>query len=95
LPVARIPAKAQAQLMEPLEQFGMNLKVLRVKRKLSQEALAAEAGIDRSYVGDLERGERNPSLLLLLRLCRALSCTLLELAEDVEPGDRDEVMERV
>jgi len=69
--------------MEPLEQFGMNLKVLRVKRKLSQELLAAEAGIDRSYVGDLERGERNPSLLLLVRLCQALECTLQELADNV------------
>lgn len=61
----------------------MNLRVLRVKRKLSQEALAADAGLDRSYLGDLERGERNPSLLCLLKLSAALECSLNDLAEDV------------
>ncbi|MDQ3023920.1 MAG: helix-turn-helix transcriptional regulator [bacterium] len=62
----------------------MNVKVLRVKKKLSQEALASEAGLDRSYLGDLERGERNPSLLALLRLSTALECTLNDLAQDVQ-----------
>jgi transcriptional regulator with XRE-family HTH domain len=76
--------------MKPLEQFGMNLRVLRVKRKLSQEALAGDAGIDRSYVGDLERGERNPSLLLLLRLAKALDCTLSDFAADVEASDAED-----
>ena len=62
----------------------MNLKVLRVKAKLSQEALASEAGMDRSYIGDLERGERNPSLISLLQLSMALECSLNDLAAEIQ-----------
>lgn len=70
--------------MQPLEQFGMNLRVLRVKAKLSQEALASEAGMDRSYIGDLERGERNPSLISLLQLSMALKCSINDLAGEIQ-----------
>lgn len=70
--------------MEPKEQFGMNVKVLRVKRKLSQEVLAAEAGIERTYLGGIERGEHNVSLLTMLKLAAALECSVTELLSDVE-----------
>lgn len=68
----------------------MNVRVLRVKRKLSQEALAAEADMDRSYLGDMERGERNPSLIALLKLSMALGCSLNDLVADVSLGVSDE-----
>jgi transcriptional regulator with XRE-family HTH domain len=50
-----------------------NLKRIRLSRRLSQEALAAVADIDRTYVSGLERGVRNPTVDLLDRLAKALS----------------------
>ena len=52
--------------------FGHNLRALREARTLTQEALAARAGLDRSYVGGVERGERNPTLTAISRLAHAL-----------------------
>lgn len=56
-----------------------NLRRLRVQRGLSQEALAAEAEVDRSYVGRLERKLENPTVLLLERLAEVLDVQLTEL----------------
>jgi transcriptional regulator with XRE-family HTH domain len=55
------------------ENFAVNLKNQRVRRKLSQEALAAKAGISVSYQSMLERGQRTPPLDTLEQLARALS----------------------
>ncbi|MBD2840779.1 helix-turn-helix transcriptional regulator [Erythrobacter sp. KMU-140] len=41
---------------------------------MSQEGLANEAGLDRSYVGRIERGEHNLTFASLVRLCRAMRC---------------------
>ena len=54
-----------------------------MKRGLSQEKLAFDAGIDRSYVGGLERQEENPTVDLLDRLAKALSVHISELL--IEP----------
>jgi transcriptional regulator with XRE-family HTH domain len=55
-----------------------NLRRIRVKRGLSQERLAFDAGIDRSYVGGLERQEENPTVDLLDRLAKTLSVHVSE-----------------
>ena len=52
--------------------FGRNVRQLRETLGLSQESLAAAAGLDRSYVGGIERGERNPSLSAIINLALAL-----------------------
>jgi transcriptional regulator with XRE-family HTH domain len=52
--------------------FGCNLRAARAKKKVSQEQLALTAGLDRTYVGGIERGERNPSLFNICRLAGAL-----------------------
>ncbi len=51
---------------------------------MSQEALAGLAGLHRTYVGSLERGERNVSLLNIYRLAKALRCTPAALLDDAE-----------
>ena len=52
--------------------FGQRVRARRVELGLSQEALARLAGLHRTYVGSLERGERNVALINILRLGRAL-----------------------
>lgn len=56
-----------------------NLRRIRVARGLSQEKLAFDAGVDRSYVGGLERREENPTVDLLDRLCATLNVPMAEL----------------
>ena len=55
-----------------------NIRRLRVARELSQEMLAVDAGIDRTYVSRLERGLVNPSVAVLDKLARALSSNIEE-----------------
>jgi transcriptional regulator with XRE-family HTH domain len=64
-----------------------NLRRLRVKRGLSQEALAGDAGIDRTYVSRLERGLENPTIELLEQLADALGATIVELFVVPPPGE--------
>ena len=53
-------------------EFGKNLRRLRLERELSQEDLADRAELHRTYVGGIERGERNVSLENIVRLAVAL-----------------------
>jgi transcriptional regulator with XRE-family HTH domain len=52
--------------------FGKTVRTLRKQQSLSQETLADKAAIDRSYMGGIERGERNPTLTMIRRIARAL-----------------------
>lgn len=58
--------------------FGRAIYVLRIKAALSQEELAFRSGVGRSYVGVLERGEKEPCLGIMFRLAKALNASLLE-----------------
>jgi transcriptional regulator with XRE-family HTH domain len=62
--------------------LGKNVRKLRQQRKLTQEELAFEAEIDLTYVGGIERGKRNPSLLVMARIADALSVPLQKLISD-------------
>ena len=64
-----------------LIRFGRRLRELRTKRGLSQEKLALESGLDRSYVGGVERGERNVSLRNVEKLARALGIPAADLLQ--------------
>ena len=63
--------------------FGRRLRALRMERGLSQEALSFEAELDRSYVGQVERGECNISLQNMAKLARALDVKLSDLLRGV------------
>jgi transcriptional regulator with XRE-family HTH domain len=52
--------------------FGAVVRRFREESGLSQEELAAKARIHRTYIGGIERGERNPTLLMIHRLAKAL-----------------------
>lgn len=64
--------------------IGQNLKKVRIAANKSQEALAFDAEVDRTYISQIERGVGNPSVLTLANLCFALGITLSELFEPVK-----------
>ena len=57
---------------------GQRIRELRQAQKLSQEALANKANVDRTYMTDLENGRRNVSIEVLLRVTDALNITFTE-----------------
>ena len=59
--------------------FGRAVRAYRIERGISQERLAELAGLHRTYVGDIERGERNVSLVNIQRLAVALGVRMSEL----------------
>jgi transcriptional regulator with XRE-family HTH domain len=63
------------------EKFGQRVRDLRKRRGWSQERLAAETGLDRTYVGGIERGERNVALRNIDRLATTLGVTISELTK--------------
>lgn len=73
--------------MEERKLVAWNLRRLRVAKELSQEKLAADTDIDRAYVGRLERGTENPTVLLLARLSRALSVHISAFFVVPKPGE--------
>ena len=70
--------------MKPEVAFGQTLKRLRKRAKLSQEKLASESNLDRTYISLLERGLRQPSLTSMLQLSKALGVSSVELISTVE-----------
>ncbi|TVQ32426.1 MAG: XRE family transcriptional regulator [Phycisphaeraceae bacterium] len=64
--------------------FGKTLRKFRVEAGLSQEQLAAKAGLNRTYVGDVERGERNIAIINMQKLAKALRASLAEMLRDME-----------
>lgn len=58
-----------------LRRFGARVRQERTRLGISQEELADLAGLHRTYVGGMERGERNVGILNLIRLARALGVT--------------------
>ncbi|TPQ31535.1 transcriptional regulator [Bradyrhizobium guangdongense] len=61
---------------------GVNVRRLRQQKGLTQEELAFAAEIDLTYVGGIERGRRNPSLMVMARIADALSVPLQKLISE-------------
>lgn len=68
--------------------LGQKIRQLRTAKGLSQEAFAGACGLDRTYIGGIERGERNLSLKNLLRITDVLGVTPSDLLAGI-PSDRD------
>ncbi|WP_188420074.1 helix-turn-helix domain-containing protein [Oxalicibacterium solurbis] len=67
-----------------LTKIGAAIRARRLAMEMSQEALADYAGIDRSHMGRIERGERNVSLLNILRIANAMNCKALDFFLDAD-----------
>lgn len=59
--------------------IALNIRRIRKDRGITQEALAHEAGLNRAYIGYIERGERKPSVETLEKIARALKVRVFEL----------------
>ena len=68
--------------------LGRAVREIRVARRISQEALGDLSGMDRTYVGGIERGERNPSYQAIRRLSDALAVSSSELLARAEALER-------
>ena len=73
--------------MEMQAIVAQNIRRLRVARGLSQEALAVDAEIDRTYISRLERGLENPTVAVLERLARALNVSIGDLFREPSPDE--------
>ena len=72
-------------LMENLKiQLGIKIRFFRQQASLSQEQLADLASLHRTYIGSVERGERNVSLENIVQIARALNVKPSDLLKDIE-----------
>ncbi len=65
-----------------LEKFGQKVREERLKQNLSQEELAAKAGVHRTYIGMIERAEKNITLLNIYKISKALGINISKLLEE-------------
>ena len=70
--------------------LGSRIRAFRTERGWSQEGFADRCGLDRTYIGGIERGERNLAVLNLLRITRTLGVTVGELFAGIGVGEVDE-----
>jgi len=66
-----------------LKKLGLQIRELRKTKSLSQESMALQAGIDRSYMGSIERGERNVSFLTLVKIAKVLECDISNFTNNI------------
>jgi len=78
------PPAARGRRISPEIAFGRVLRELRRKRGVSQDELGARSGYHRTYIGQLERGEKSPSLRTLFNLAATLGVTPSKVIRDTE-----------
>ncbi|MEW6344228.1 MAG: helix-turn-helix transcriptional regulator [Paraburkholderia sp.] len=69
------PAGATTFDAELAQAFGASVRALRTERGIAQESLANLAGIERSHMGKIERGEHMPTLAIIFKIASALGCS--------------------
>jgi transcriptional regulator with XRE-family HTH domain len=65
------------------KRLGKRIKELRKEREMTQEDLAFKVAVDRSYMGFVERGEKNPTLDKLIKISQSLKISLSELFKSI------------
>lgn len=84
-PKAGRPKGARSFDQTVAKMLGATARARRLDKEMSQEQLADASGLERSYVGRLERGGSQPTLLALLKLAKGLDCDVSDL---VGPAER-------
>ncbi len=79
-----VPNLTQQRQHPALIALGEAIRRVRRKQEISQEKLALMAGVDRSYVGRVERGDNNVAVLTLLKLAQALDVSLKDLMKEAK-----------
>lgn len=74
----------EAKLKKIRKAFGEQVRSLRKAKGFSQEEFAHECGLHRSYMGDIERGERNLSIDNIAKIASPLGVTISELFKDIK-----------
>ena len=77
-----------SEFAKHLHIVGAEIRRCRSANGLSQEAFADLCGLDRTYIGGVERGERNVSIVNLLRISNALDMSLSELLTCLDGGEK-------
>lgn len=78
--------------MDIYTQLGKRIIYLRKKRKMSQLQLSIESEINKNYISDLERGKRNPSLMILNRIAIALKIDMSELLKGIQDFSYEDIV---
>ena len=78
------PKGAMTFDVEPALAFGAAVRAARTELGVAQELLALQAGIERSHMGKIERGEHMPTLTVILKIAGALGCSSAELMRATE-----------
>ena len=78
--------------MDIYAQLGKRIVYLRKKRKMSQLQLAIESEINKNYISDLERGKRNPSLMILNKIAIALKIDMSELLKGIQDFSLEDIV---
>ena len=78
------PAGTTTHDAELAHAFGAAVRALRMERGIAQESLANLAGVERSHMGKIERGEHMPTLALIFKIAGALECSTAVLMSEAE-----------
>ena len=76
-------------------QLGKRISYLRKKKKMSQLDLAIESDINKNYISDLERGKRNPTLMVMSKICKALGCDLSTLLLGIQDYSFEDIVSTI
>ena len=78
------PAGSTTHDAELAHAFGAAVRALRIERGIAQESLAHLAGVERSHMGKIERGEHMPTLAIIFKIAGALECSTEVLMSEAE-----------
>ena len=75
--------------------FGERVREARKAKGWSIEYLSFESGVNKNYISDLERGKRNPTLMILSRISKALNCDLSTLLQGIQDYSLEDIVSTI